>query len=206
MKFARIQAEFPDLAGIKLTDCGEATTVRAAISRAVAAIFEHPELRSKRIGVINMSVTLANKAALETPLDNIEVFTYPWFVTSPGSESRIRWCGDSNVVIRDWPEGVRFNIGGDLDRLDNRQEPLDFGPMGHVLPAVYELRDRDSDCWYRVLYIHLEGLIYVLHCFTKTTNQTAQSDIKTARDRLTALEREIAERKKEMKRGGKGKR
>jgi phage-related protein len=134
-------------------------------------------------------------------LDNIEGFIYPQIVTSPDSESRIRWCGDSNGIIRKWPEGVRFNIGGDLERLDNRQEPLDFGPMGHVLPGVYELRDRDPNCWYRLLYIHLEGLIYVLHCFTKTTNQTAQSDINIARDRLKILNEEISERQKEAKRG-----
>jgi hypothetical protein len=53
-------------------------------------------------------------------------------VTSHGSENRIRWCGDSNDVIRQWPEGVRFNIGGDLQRLDDRQEPLDFDSMGRA--------------------------------------------------------------------------
>jgi phage-related protein len=88
-----------------------------------------------------------------------------------------------------------------LDRLENRLEPLDVGSMGNVLPGVYELRDRDANHWYRVLYVHLEGLIYVLHCFTKTTNQTAQSDIKIARDRLKALSEEISDRQKEEKRG-----
>jgi phage-related protein len=72
--------------------------------------------------------------------------------------------------------------------------------MGNLLPGVYELRDRDVNRWYRVLYVHLEGLIYVLHCFTKTTNQTAQSDIKIARDRLKALGEEISDRQKEAKR------
>jgi phage-related protein len=120
-------------------------------------------------------------------------------VTSPGSESRIRWCGNSDEVIRQWPEGVRFNIGGDLDRLENRLEPLDFDSMGKVLPGVYELRDRDANRWYRLLYVHLEGLIYVLHCFTKTTNQTAQSDINIARDRLKILSEEISDRQKEKK-------
>jgi phage-related protein len=122
-------------------------------------------------------------------------------VTSPGAGSRIRWCGDSDDLIREWPEDVRFNIGGDLDRLENRLEPLDFGSMGNALPGVYELRDRDANRWYRVLYVHLEDLIYVLHCFTKTTNQTAQSDIKIARDRLKTLSEEISDRQKEAKRG-----
>ncbi|MGH9573397.1 MAG: type II toxin-antitoxin system RelE/ParE family toxin [Candidatus Acidiferrales bacterium] len=93
-------------------------------------------------------------------------------MTSPGSQTRIRWCGDSNDVIREWPDRVRFNLGGDLGRLENRLEPLDFGSMGRVLPGVYELRERDATHWYRLLYVHLQDLVYVLHCFTKTTNQT----------------------------------
>lgn len=121
-------------------------------------------------------------------------------MTSPGSNSRIRWCGDSNDVIRAWPSDVRFHIGGDLQRLDDRQEPLDFDSMGSALPGVYELRDRDANRWYRLLYIHLESLVYVLHCFTKTTNQTAQSDIEVARGRLKALNDEIAIRRKETRR------
>ena len=71
--------------------------------------------------------------------------------------------------------------------------------MGAVLPGVFELRDRDAEHWYRVLYIPLEGLIYVLHCFTKKTKQTALKEIETARDRLRFLRQEIAKRKKEAK-------
>jgi phage-related protein len=104
-------------------------------------------------------------------------------------------------VIRGWPDAVRFHIGGDLQRLDDRREPLDFASMGKVLQGVYELRDRDANRWYRVLYVHLEGLLYVLHCFTKTTNQTAQSDINIARERLKALNEEIAGRRREAQHG-----
>ncbi len=71
--------------------------------------------------------------------------------------------------------------------------------MGAVLLGALELRDRDSEHWYRVLYIPLDGLIYVLHCFTKKTNQTPQKDIETARKRLQLLRQEVARRKKEAK-------
>jgi phage-related protein len=64
---------------------------------------------------------------------------------------------------------------------------------------MFELRDRDSEHWYRDLYVPIEGLIYVLHCFTKTTNQTPQNEIETARKRLQLLRQEIAKRKKEAK-------
>jgi phage-related protein len=87
-------------------------------------------------------------------------------VTSLGSRTRIRWEGDSLQVIRGFPATVRANLGNDLQRLDLGETPLDCGSMGKVLPGVYELRDRDAESWYRVLYIALEGLIFVLHSFT----------------------------------------
>ena len=120
-------------------------------------------------------------------------------MTSPGSETRIRWLGDSQDVIRGFSEEARQNLGNDLQRLDESEEPLDFASMGAVLPGVFELRERDSEHWYRVLYIPLEGLIYVLHCFTKKTNQTPQKEIETARKRLELVRREVARRKKEAK-------
>jgi phage-related protein len=120
-------------------------------------------------------------------------------VTSPGSKTRIRWLGDSQNVIRGFSIEARQNLGNDLQRLDEGEEPLDFAPMGAVLPGVFELRDRDSEHWYRVLYIPLEGLIYVLHCFTKKANQTPQKEIETAEKRLQLLRQETARRKKEAK-------
>jgi phage-related protein len=120
-------------------------------------------------------------------------------VTSPGSQTRIRWLGDSQRAIRSFSKDARQNLGNDLQRLDDGEEPLDFAPMGAVLPAVFELRDRDSEHWYRVLYIPLEGLIYILHCFTKRTNKTPQKEIETAAKRLQLLRQEIAKRKKDAR-------
>ena len=105
--------------------------------------------------------------------------------------------GDSQGVTRTFSKDARQNLGNDLQRLDDGEEPLDLAPMGAVLRGVFELRDRDSEHWYRVLYIPLEGLVYVLHCFTKTTNQTPQKEIETARKRLRLLRQEIARRRKE---------
>jgi phage-related protein len=120
-------------------------------------------------------------------------------VTSSGSETRIRWLGDSQRVIREFSKDARQNLGNDLQRFDEGEEPLDFAPMGSVLPGVFELRDRDSEHWYRVLYIPLEDLIYVLHCFIKKTNQTPQKEIETAGRRLQLLRRELAARRKGAK-------
>jgi phage-related protein len=72
--------------------------------------------------------------------------------------------------------------------------------MAPALPRVFELRDEDKDLWYRVLYIKLEGVVYVLHCFTKKTNETPPKDINTARGRLSTLKQRLSTQKK-AKRG-----
>ena len=89
-------------------------------------------------------------------------------MTSEGSKSRIKWEGGSNEEIRRWPKDVRKNIGADLQRLDDREEPLDSRPMGKSLPGVSELRDEDKDSWYRLLY----------------WPQTSKADMDLARERM----------------------
>jgi phage-related protein len=138
-------------------------------------------------------------ASLQTALD-IYISTYiSLAVTSPGSETRICWVGDSQDVIRGFSKEARQNLGNDLPRLDEGEEPLDFAPVGAVLPGVFELRDRASEHWYRVLYIPLEGLIYVLHCFTKKTNQTPHKEIEATGKRLQLVRQAVAKRKKGAK-------
>ena len=68
--------------------------------------------------------------------------------------------------------------------------------MAPALPGVFELRDEDRDCWYRVLYVKLGGVVYVLHCFTKKTNQTPRGDIEIGRKRLRELKARLANQKR----------
>ena len=117
-----------------------------------------------------------------------------------GSPPDVVFEGDSRAVIKSFPEDVREDLGADLWRVQNGEKPLDSGPMAPVLPGVFELRDQDKAGWYRVLYVKLEGVVYVLHCFTKKTNETPQKDINTARGRLSALKLRLAVQKK-SKRG-----
>jgi phage-related protein len=115
-------------------------------------------------------------------------------------KSRVKWEGDSLEEIRTWSEDAKQNVGGDLRRLEDREDPLDSKPMGAVLPGVSELRDRDKDFWYRLFYALEYGLIYVLHCFKKKSNQTSKSDIKIAKQRLaTVLKRDEPSARKEKK-------
>jgi phage-related protein len=103
--------------------------------------------------------------------------------------------GDSRKMIRSFPPDVRENLGADLWRLQKGEKPLDAGSLTNVLRKVFYLRDDDKDFWYRVPYITLAGVVYVLDCFKKKTNEIAQKDINTARSRLTVLKKRFATKK-----------
>jgi phage-related protein len=105
-------------------------------------------------------------------------------LTSSGSKTRIKWEGDSQKTIRDWPNDVRQDVGLELHRLDNFEEALDRKPMGKSAPGINELRNEHLGVWYRLLYAHQGGWIYVLHCFNKKTNKTAPRDLTVARSRF----------------------
>jgi phage-related protein len=80
---------------------------------------------------------------------------------------RVTWERDSKEVINTFSEDARENLGNDLRRVQAGKKPLDSKPMKTVGRKVFELRDQDNDFWYRLFYVELEGVIYVLHCFTK---------------------------------------
>src|SRR5271155_1367163 len=111
-------------------------------------------------------------------------------------KSRVRWQGNSLEVLKSFPNSVKENLGGDLSRPESGEEPLDFKPMGKVLPGVSELRDHYDRAWYRLMYFPKGGLIFVLHCFQKKSAQTEQKDIDTTRERLKVVNETIAIRKK----------
>lgn len=86
--------------------------------------------------------------------------------------------------LRGFPAGVRHDLGYALYRLQLGQIPPDRKPVRTVGPGVYELRDRDAEKWYRILYVREGGAVHVLHCFEKRSNTIEQKDIETARTRL----------------------
>ena len=106
------------------------------------------------------------------------------------------FLGDSQDIIRDFPDDVKEELGGDLWRLQKGERPLDSGSMAPALPSVFELRADDKDLWYRLFYYMRDGVIYVLHCFTKKTNKTSQSDIEIGRKRLNELKQQLTKQKK----------
>ncbi|EFN0040065.1 type II toxin-antitoxin system RelE/ParE family toxin [Escherichia coli] len=97
--------------------------------------------------------------------------------------------------LRAFPESSRQEIGYQLDRIQQGLNPYDWKPFSTIGHGVREIRTRDADGIYRVMYVaKFEEAVYVLHCFQKKTQTTSQSDIDLAKRRYKEL---VQERKNE---------
>lgn len=98
------------------------------------------------------------------------------------------FLGDSQRVLRSFPELVRSEAGFQLDRVQRGEDPDDWKPMRAVGSGVREIRIRDEAGAFRVIYTATIGeFVYVLHAFQKKTQKTAQRDIELARIRYKML-------------------
>jgi phage-related protein len=102
-------------------------------------------------------------------------------------EQDVFWMGSSWDDLMDFPEAMRREAGYQLSNVQFGIDPDDWAPMEQVGSGSKEIRMRDKDGWYRVIYVaKFESGVYVLHSFQKKTNQTSQSDIDLAKKRYTA--------------------
>lgn len=97
------------------------------------------------------------------------------------------WVGSSKDDLRDLSEDIRLELGHNLFRVQMGLEPTNWRPMhglGKGITGVIELRARDADGIARLMYVaKFSRGIYVLHAFTKKTQQTSEGDKKIAADR-----------------------
>jgi phage-related protein len=71
-------------------------------------------------------------------------------------------------------------------------DPDDWKPMNTVGRGVREIRIREKDGAFRVIYVaKFEDVIYVLHCFQKKTQKTSPENIALATRRYKDLIREL---------------
>ena|ERR1035437_807535 len=94
----------------------------------------------------------------------------------------ISWEGDSRKVLSQWPKPIKYELGANLDELQQgKPVTVPVLPMPSIGAGVYELKDSDEKAWYRVIYLaRVKDTIYVLHCFTKNTAKTEKHDLATA--------------------------
>lgn len=107
----------------------------------------------------------------------------------------IRWVGSTYNDLLEFPVDPRREAGFQLGKVQAGLEPDDWKPFDDVGSGTREIRIKDSQGIFRVMYVaKFEEAIYVLHCFQKKTEVTAKrdKDIAAARYRAVAQERKNA--------------
>jgi phage-related protein len=114
--------------------------------------------------------------------------------TEKNPDAKVAWEGDSLEVVRAFPPAVRQEIGLDIRRLQQGTMPHDSRPMRAIGKGVFELRQRDGNGWYRLIYLARIGdTLYMLHGFTKKSAKTSRNDLAIAASRLKDVRARIAQ-------------
>nr|WP_321959851.1 type II toxin-antitoxin system RelE/ParE family toxin [Paraburkholderia sp. J7] len=100
---------------------------------------------------------------------------------NPAHAKPLEFCGTALADLRKFPEQVRQEAGQQLRRVQRGLEPNDWKPMNPVGRGAREIRIRDSNGAFRVIYVaHIRDAIHVLHCFQKKSEKTAFVDLSLA--------------------------
>ena len=103
-------------------------------------------------------------------------------------EKQIRWVGSAYDDLLAFPRDARKEAGFQLGKVQAGLEPADWKPFDEVGAGTREIRIRESDGIYRVMYVaKFEEAIYVLHCFQKKTRVTSKQDKAIAAARYRAV-------------------
>ena len=91
-----------------------------------------------------------------------------------------------------FPTAARRAAGYQLYQVQEGLDPDDWKPMNSIGHGVREIRIREEDGAFRVMYVaKFAEAIYVLHCFQKKTRKTSPEDIALASRRYKDLIREL---------------
>jgi len=94
--------------------------------------------------------------------------------------------------LRAFPASARREAGHQLDQVQNGRDPDDWKPMSTIGPGVREIRIREAEGAFRMIYMaKFEDAIYVLHCFQKKTQKTSREDVMLATQRYKDLLKEL---------------
>lgn len=119
-------------------------------------------------------------------------YKYLYTFTMRSHSKPIEFLGNSLDELRQFPQEIRREAGHQLDRVQQGMEPDDWKPMKTIGSGVKEIRIKDANGAFRVLYVaKLKDAIYVLHCFQKKTEKTAQTDLNLAGERYNTLMRNM---------------
>ena len=106
------------------------------------------------------------------------------------NDKEIRWVGSSYDDLLKFPDDPRREAGFQLGKIQAGLDPDDWKPFDDVGQGVREIRIRDTAGIFRVMYVaKFDEAIYVLHCFQKKTEATANRDKDIAETRYRAIVR-----------------
>lgn len=104
----------------------------------------------------------------------------------------IKFRGSALDDLKAFPIQIRREAGFQLDQVQQGNDPDDWKPIPTIGKGVREIRIRDTNGAFRIIYIaKFADAIYVLHCFQKKTQKTSKTDIDLATKRLRDLEKEL---------------
>ncbi|VFR32082.1 Phage-related protein [plant metagenome] len=116
------------------------------------------------------------------------VLWYKILYTTGMMEKEIRWVGSAYDDLLAFPLDVRRQAGFQLGKAQAGLEPEDWRSFAEVGAGIREIRLRDADGAFRVMYVaKFEEAVYVLHCFQKKTGATSPGDKRIAAARYRAI-------------------
>lgn len=109
-----------------------------------------------------------------------------------GLVKALEFRGSALDDLRTFPATARREAGHQLDQVQNSRDPDDWKPMPTIGSGVCEIRIREAEGIFRVIYVaKFEDAIYVLHCFQKKTQKTSRTDLELAVRRYKDLLKEL---------------
>lgn len=100
-------------------------------------------------------------------------------------EKEIRWVGSSLEDLLAFPITVRKAVGYQLHKIQYGIEPDDWKPFSEIGAGVNEIRIRDNNGIYRVMYVaKFAEAFYVLHSASKNRRNKPVNMIKTSPERV----------------------
>lgn len=103
----------------------------------------------------------------------------------------IHWIGSAYEDLLAFPYEPRRKAGFQLGKVQAGLDPEDWKPFDDVGAGVREIRIKDSQGIYRIMFVaKFEEAIYVLHCFKKKTEATTKHDKDIAEARYRAVIRD----------------
>jgi phage-related protein len=101
----------------------------------------------------------------------------------------VEFLGSSQKDLREMPATARHALGIELLAVQVGSEPKDWKPIPEVGAGAIEIRHRDENGAFRVIYVaKFSDAIYVLNAFQKKTQKTPRLEIELAAKRYKLIE------------------